>query len=440
MSKLALLGGRAVIDRPLEPYSSIGVEEIEAVDRVMRTGVLSKFVGAWCEDFFGGPAVRELEASWSEKFNVKHSITVNSATSGIFAALGAIGVGPGDEVIVPPYTMSATAMAPLIYGAIPVFVDIEPDTFCLDPAKVLEQITTKTKAILVVNLFGHPAQLQRLRAIADEHHIKLIEDNAQGPLALEQGRYAGAIGHIGIFSLNYHKHIQTGEGGVCVTDDDDLAKRLQMIRNHGENVTEQLGVQDITNLVGYNYRMTELSAAVGIEQLKKAESLVARREEISSYLSEVVGSLRGLTAPAVRANCRHVYYVWAMRYDEKVIGISRELFCRALAAEGFPNSAGYVAPLYRLPVFQRRIAIGSSGFPFNLSDRRYNDGMCPVVERMHEQELIEFHVCSYQINNVQMEKLGEALQKVCANVSDLKNLDEEPNSVKEVIGKGSSQH
>src|SRR5262249_5209652 len=157
--------------------------------------------------------------------------SINSATSGLMAAMGAAGISPGDEVIMPPFTMSATAMAPLTYGGIPVFVDIEPDTFCLDLDAVRAAIGARTRAVLAVNLFGHPARLHELRALCDEHGLKLIEDNAQAMLAEEHGRYAGTIGHIGVFSLNYHKHIHSGEGGICTTDDERLARRLQQIRN-----------------------------------------------------------------------------------------------------------------------------------------------------------------------------------------------------------------
>src|SRR5262249_8722448 len=158
-----------------------------------------------------------------------------SATSGLVAAMGAVGIEPGDEVIVPPTTMSATAVAPLAYGGKPGFADIEPETFGPDPAAVRAPITPRTKAIVSANLIGHPARLAELAAIAREHGLYLVEDNAQGPLAAEHGRYAGTVGDIGVFSLNYHKHIHTGEGGVCVTNDDELALRLQLIRNHGEN-------------------------------------------------------------------------------------------------------------------------------------------------------------------------------------------------------------
>lgn len=412
MSKLALLGGSPVIDRPLTPYRTIGEEERVAVNRVMSSGKLSGFVGAWCDDFSGGPEVRAFEAAWMARFRVRHAVTVNSNTSGLFASMGAVGVGPGDEVIVPPYSMSATAMAPLMYGGIPVFVDIEPETFCLDLAKVRDAITPRTRAIIAVNLFGHPATLHDLRHLADEKGIALIEDNAQAPLATENGRYAGTIGHIGVFSLNYHKHFHTGEGGVCTTDDDSLAQRLQMIRNHGENVVDDLGVTNISNLVGCNYRLTELGAAIGIEQLKKADQLVARREEVAIRMTSALADLPGLAPPTVRSGCRHVYYVWTMRYDENVVGVPRETFCKALSAEGFPVHEGYVAPLYLLPVFQRRIAIGGKGFPFSLSGRSYEPGLCPATERMYERELLEFHICSFEVTNSDADLLIEAVHKV----------------------------
>src|SRR5262245_52842389 len=381
MSELALLGGAPSIRRPLRPYSSIGEEERVAVDAVMRTGVLSGYVGAWCEAFYGGPMVRDFEAQFASRFCSKHAVAINSNTSGMVAAMGAIGLSPGDEVIVPPTTMSATAMAPLFYGGIPVFADIEPDTFCLDVEKTRGAITPKTRAILVVNLFGHPAHLTQLRQVADEHGIYLIEDNAQAPLASENGRFTGTVGHIGVFSFNYHKHVHTGEGGMCTTDDDDLAARLQMIRNHGENVSDQLGQENYVNLVGLNLRMTEMQAAVGVSQLRKSERLIARREEIANRFTRALGDMPGLTCPVVRDGCRHVYYVWVGRYNEAETGVPRAVIVKALEAEGVPTSAGYVEPLYRLPVFQKRIAIGRDGFPFTLTNRTYPTDLCPVAER-----------------------------------------------------------
>ncbi|MBM3595379.1 MAG: DegT/DnrJ/EryC1/StrS family aminotransferase, partial [Alphaproteobacteria bacterium] len=165
----------------------------------------------------------------------------------------------------------------------------------------------------------------------------------------------------------------------------------------------------------YNYRMTEMSAAVGIAQLSKVDAEVTRRQRLAEGLSAGLVGLEGVTPPVVRPGCRHVYYVWSARIDEKRLGVSRERFSAALAAEGFPHFVGYVRPLYMLPVFQRRIAIGRDGWPFTLTDRQYTKGMCPVAERMHERELLCFETCAYRIDEGMLADLVAAFRKVHAN-------------------------
>lgn len=417
--KLALFGGDPAFKGVLPPYNSIGPEEAQAVAKVMQSGCLSGYYGSWSDEFFGGPVVREFEAAWAKRFDCANAVAINSNTSGLVAAMGAVGVTPGDEVIVPPLTMSATAMAPLVYGGIPVFADLDPVTCCLDPEQVRKNITSKTKAILVVNMFGHIAPLQELRAIADQHGIYLVEDNAQAPLGTENGRYAGTIGHIGVFSLNYHKHFHTGEGGVCITNDDDLAMRLRLIRNHGENCVEGAKVRNLVNLVGFNMRMTELCAAVGIEQLKKADALVGEREHIALRLNEGLAGLEGIMPPVQRAETRPVYYMYQIRFDPKVVGVSRETFAQALAAEGFPTFLGYVKPLYLLPLFQQRVAIGREGWPFTLTKRSYEKGLCPVAERLNEVELMGFDCCCVKVTDSDLDGLIGAFRKVHSNRDQL---------------------
>ncbi len=413
MNTLAILGGKPIIDYPLPLYPSIGKKECDAVMSVIASGSLSGFYGSWGDEFWGGTTIKQFEQRWSERFHIKHTISVNSNTSGLIAAMGAIGLSPGDEVIVPPTTMSATVMSPLFYGGIPIFADIEDETFCIDPNEVRKKITSKTKAIIAVNIFGHPARLSELRQIADEHGIYLIEDNAQSPLGMEAGAYTGTIGHIGVFSLNYHKHIHTGEGGMCTTNDDHLALRLQMIRNHAENIVEPVHMSDLSNMIGHNMRMTEMSAAVGLAQLEDADMHIDRRTRLAESLSSIVAELPGLTPPAVRENCRHIYYVWTMKYDAAVVGIPRDVFSKALNAEGFPNFTGYIRPLYMLPVFQQRTAIGRDGFPFILAPHiRYEWGMCPVAERLYSEEFICFETCAYDISSEILSDFARAIHKV----------------------------
>ncbi len=423
-SKLAINGGKPVISSSFPLYRSVKNEEREAINRVLDSGSLSGFYGSWGPEFLGGREVKALEEEWSDKFNVAHSVTVNSATSGLIAALGAVGLSPGDEVIVPPLTMSATVMAPLFYGGIPVFVDVEEDTFCLDVEKVKLAINTKTKAIIAVNLFGHPAELHKLAELAKSHNIAFIEDNAQAPLAKENGEYTGTIGDIGVFSLNYHKHIHSGEGGVCVTENDDLALRMQAIRNHAENITKHNVIEDLVNMVGFNFRMTEMSAAVARAQLAKVESEVHSRQFLSEKLSNGIGPLPGITFPKTRKNCEHAFYLWAIKFNEEKIGVTRDVFSRALAAEGFPHFCGYVEPLYNLPLFKKRIAIGRDHWPFSLTERVYEKNSCPLAEKLYHHSLLCVESCAYELDNLLIESLCNAFQKVYENRFELQSIKE----------------
>ena len=192
-----------------------------------------------------------------------------------------------------------------------------------------------------------------------------------------------------------------------------LAPLVRSWRSYQRSVlTRQTG--DLTNLVGFNFRLTELQAAIGLVQLGKAEPLVAEREAIASELSRRLGELPGIVVPRVREKCRHVYYVWSARYDESLMGVPRDIFAKALEAEGVPVSVGYVAPLYLLPLFQKRVGIGSSGWPFTLTNRSYLKGLCPVTERLHERELLEVHVCSYALERAELDGVVNAFEKVYA--------------------------
>ena len=291
MSKLAINGGAKIRETKFPASKSIGKEEEDAVKRVFDSGVFSRFLGCWHEDFYGGPQVRMLEKEWAEHFNVKHAIAVNSATSALYCAIGAIGVGPGDEVIVSPYTMTASATAPLIYNAIPVFADIEEDYYCLSPDSIEERITKNTKAIVAVDIFGQSYDADRINAIAGKHDLFVIEDCAQAPGAKYKGKWSGTLGDIGIYSLNYHKHIHTGEGGLLVTDDEELADKLRLIRNHAEAVVEAKGYSSLVNMLGFNYRMTEIEAAIAREQLKKLEILLEKRVQNVKYVSKKLSEI-----------------------------------------------------------------------------------------------------------------------------------------------------
>ncbi len=429
MSKvLAINGGTPVRTRLFPAYNTIGEEEKNAVMKVLDSGNLSQYLGAWTGDFLGGPTVRAFEKAWCEAIGVKHAISVNSNTSGLFTAVGAIGIQPGDEVIVSPYTMSASAIAPLVYGGVPVFADIDPSNYCMDPASIESRITPRTRAILVVHIFGHPADMDPIMDLARKHNLIVIEDCAQAPMGKYKGRNVGTIGDLGVFSLNYHKHIHTGEGGVITTNNDRFADRCQMIRNHGENVTDPKGETDLTNLIGFNYRMTEVECAIGIEQLKKLPSLLQQRLENVAFLNEKLSGFPAFDILAMPGEGSvNTYYVYPVRFRKEVAGISRDKFVEALKAE-IPSAilretaplvgAGYVKPLYLQPIYQQRAswAYHPALYKGNVD---YSPGICPVAERMHFEELFTHEYMRPGMSTEDMMDVVNAMEKILDNVKEL---------------------
>ena len=420
--KLAILGGEKTITIPFKRYNPIGAEEVAAAKAVIESGVLSQFLGTWHEDFYGGPKVREFERKCEDYFGVKHAITVNSWTSGLVAAVGAIGIEPGDEVIVTPWTMSASATAILHWNAIPVFADIDPETYNLDPASIEENITPYTKAIMVADIFGQSADMDEIMEIADKHNLKVISDTAQAPGAMYKERFAGTCAHVGGYSLNYHKHIHTGEGGILVTDDDEIAERLQLIRNHAEVVVAGKGVTDLKNMVGHNFRLGEIECAIGIEQLKKLKDIVRSRQELAELLTEKLKDLPGLKTPMVKPDRTHAYYVYPMQLDLSLLKLSRDCICDALGAEGLNISRNY-QNIHLIPLYQKKIAYGSHGFPWSSEickrEVDYSKGICPVAEELNDRNFIGFGMCIYDLRTEDILQIAQAYHKVWANLDKL---------------------
>ena len=407
MSKLALLGGKKVRGKPFTAGAVIGEEEKARVRAVLERGILSGFIAQAGDNFLGGACVKDLESVVKDYFKARHAIAVNSATAGLHAAVSACRIGAGDEVIVPPYTMTATATAIVMQNAVPVFVDIEEDTFCLDPEKIERRVTKRTKAIMAVHLFGRPARMDEIMAIAKKYNLKVIEDCAQSPGAAYKGNFAGRIGDAGIFSLNQHKTITCGEGGFALTDSDELAMRMQLVRNHGEAVVAKMGIGMADDIIGYNYRMTELEAAVAIGQINRLDFLNDHRIGPACYLTENLSALDGLTLPAKEAGRKNVYFAYPMKVDESKLGVPRELFVRAIQAEGIPFGAGYTKPIYLEPLYKKKISCPK--------------GACPVAERMYEKELILTSLCRYPHTKEDMRDICDAFFKIYDNIDNLRH-------------------
>ena len=319
--------------------------------------------------------------------------------------------------------MSASATAILHWNAIPVFADIERDSFCIDPVSVEKNISPQTTAILAIDIFGQSANMQALTEIAMKYNLKIISDSAQAPSAISGGKFAGTQADIGGFSLNYHKHINTGEGGVLFTDDDVLAERLRLIRNHAEAVVQDKGETDLTNMLGHNFRMGEIEAAIGIEQLKKLDRAIKTRVSIADKLNAGLKNLQGLATPRIMEGNTHIYYKYGMTVDASITGVSKFRLAEALRAEGIQGISTNYVNVHLFPMFQQKIAYGSKGFPWtsDIAKREvdYRKGICPVAEELQDHSYLGFDICEFNLSEDDVDKIVLAFQKVWRNLENL---------------------
>lgn len=423
MSKLAINGGAPAVVTPLQSYRTIALEEQEAVRKVLESGVLSSFLAGPGPENTGGKYVRKFERNWAEAFGVEHAITVNSWTSGLVCCLGASEIEPFDEVITTPWTMCATATSILHWNAIPIFADIDPYTFTIDPKSVEALITDKTSAILAVDIFGRECNILELKKLSDKYGLKLITDSAQAPLVKSEygDRFVGTSSDVGGYSLNYHKHFHTGEGGVVVTNDDRIAEIARGIRNHGEANTQLLRL-GYCNLVGHNFRLGEIESAVGISQLKKGEKLVRRRQEIAFELFDFFEQFLGLIIPLEKAKiANHGFYVFPLLLDTEIIKVPRDKIVAALEAEGISGFTNGYINLSEWDFFKNKIGYGSKSFPWSASGRDYAYGgeFVPVTSKLHDEQFLGFEMCLYELEQKDLELLKSAFEKVWLNLSQL---------------------
>ena len=396
----------------LTDRNTMGPEELAVSQEVIKSGNLSDFIGAWHEQkFFGGNQVRRFEQNVCEFFDVTYAISVNSWTSGLIAMVAALGLEPGDEIITTPWTMSATAMAILHNNCIPVFADINPRTYNIDPGCVRKLINSKTKAVLAVDIFGLSADMAALKAVCDEFDLFLLSDSAQAPGARVGSRYAGTLADIGGFSFNYHKHIHCGEGGVIVTDDKQLATRCRLIRNHAESVVADLGLEDQSCMVGYNFRMTEIEAAIACEQLPKLGPAIMEKQRQADILFSILNGTPGIILPKLPETFSHVYYIFGIQLDCSSIPDAREQIIGRLGS-GFPLVVAY-QNIHRLPIFLKKQIYRHSGLPWSLSTNEhvYGKGTCPNAELLFDQTFVGIPLCQYQFTDGDIEFIGRTLRK-----------------------------
>jgi len=327
-------------------------EEIDAVAAVLRSGVIAE-----------GVRVHEFEEEFAAYTGIDYAVAVNSGTAALYAALVAHGIGKGDEVITTPFTFIATSNSILLSGAAPVFADIDENTFAIDPDSIVDKITSKTKAIIPVHLYGHPADMTAISDIAEDYSLMLIEDACQAHGAEFEGRRVGSFG-TGTFSFYPTKNMTTGEGGMITTNDRDVAEGARMIRSHGSKQ------RYLHEMFGFNLRMTDISAAIGLVQLKQLDGFTRRRQMNAEYLTKYIRNIDGIVTPKVSANCRHVYHQYTVRITDD-LPFERDDVAAFLNENGVGTGIYYPIPIHKQPYYKE---IG------------YDDSF-PVSEKVSEQVL-----------------------------------------------------
>ena len=394
----------------------IGIKEKKAAINVIDNGELSGFSASANSDFFGGKEVLSLEKKFKKKFKSKYAVAFNSATSAIYASLMSLKLNPGDEVITTPYTMHATVASILQCNCIPVFADVSNDDYNLDPISVKKTITKKTKAIILVNLFGQPGRLQELKAIAKKYKIFLIEDNSQSPGAKTPLGLAGSVGDAGIFSFNRHKTIQSGEGGVLITNSKNIYFNSCLIRNHGESVVREWKVKDIRNTVGQNLRMTEIIAAIANVQLSRLNELNGIRIKRAGWYKKYLQKYPFLKFQEIKKGYTNVFYLLPILYEEKFLGISREKFCKIISSEGIIFRPGYRVPLYNEPFYKNKTCFGSYGWPYSFNKKNLKNKInlknFGNVQQLQSKKLILVQHLSTNITEKDVLKLTKVLDEI----------------------------
>ena len=403
--ELAIRGGDKFVTHPFKNYKAHGPKELAAAQRVLDTGNLSGFYGSFGRHFLGGREVRAFESEWAEKFGVKHAVSVNSWTSGLEVALQALMLPPGSEVLVTSWTMSATVAAIIHAGLKPKFIDVDPITYIPKLSEIAEASTSKTRAIVLADIFGLSADWVEITRFAKGKGWYTVSDSAQAPGPATPNGCLGTLADIGGYSLNYHKHIHTGEGGMIVTNDDSLADRAKLLRNHAEAVVGgMVSYQDLdSDLVGHNFRLGEIEAAIGREQLKRLDELLDGRRQAAMMIRDSLSELEGVQLPTRKTDSTNAFYVLPVQVNSTALGVTRDKISEAIAAEGVPIMRRYVN-VHSMPFFRKH-------FPTQL----------PVTERLQNEEFLGLAICSHAFDAEEIQATIGAFNKVWSQLKLLRD-------------------
>lgn len=405
-NSLAIFGGKKVRTQPFSQWPVFGEEEEKRLVQTLRSGKWGKL---------HGDQVAEFERRFAAMHGCKYGIGVVNGTVSLRIALMAAGIQAEEEVIVPPYTFLATATAVVEANAVPVFADINLQTFNLDPDAVEAAITPRTRAIIPVHIGGQPAEMDRIMAIARKHHLIVIEDAAHAHGASYRNRAVGSIGHMGSFSFQSSKNLTGGEGGIITTSDDTLAAECRSIHNCGRR---DGGLWYEHHVISANYRLGEFQGAVLNGQLGRLEKQTETRDENGQYLASKLSRIPGIHPQARSQECtRHGYHLFLFRIDAKAFGASRNAVLKALQAEGIPVSGGYAVPLYRQPLFLNK-AFGPY-LPNASAKLNFADVKCPNCETICFEQGAWLEQSLFLGSRADMDDIAAAFEKVHANCDAL---------------------
>ncbi len=414
---LAIKGGKPVTPGGLKiQWPIFDEKEEKALLEVLHSGKWWR--GAYKEQ--GGSKVGQFEKAFAEFSDAKYGIAVVNGTAALELALKAGGIEAGDEVIVPAATFIATATAVVMVNAIPIFVDIEPETYQISPEAIESAITNKTKAIIPVHYGGYPADMDKIMEIAKKHHLLIIEDAAEAHGSEWRGRKVGAIGDMGTFSFQMGKPLTSGEGGIVVSDNEELASKCYAYhhigRFHGAPTYEHA-------LCGWNYRMTEFQGALLLSQFSRLPEQTEIRYKNGEYLAQLLNKIEGVSALKKDSRItKRGYYIYFIRYNEKEFGgLSRDKFIETLKVEGISASTAHNQPIYKNSVFQE-MNFGRTGCPINCpfygKKIDYSEVKCPVAERVFESEVVALGK-DFLLERKNVDLIIEAIKKIKENLKEL---------------------